>query len=403
MFNLDAFIAAHVTGRTTSLFEEDLRRNQDSLAREINGRSVLVIGGGGTIGSAFVKAILHYEPDRLFVVDISENGLAELTRDLRSSVNLVVPREYKAYPIDFGTAVFEKMFLCDGPFDIVANFAAHKHVRSEKDHYCIEAMIDNNIRKALRLLELLVQHPPRHFFCVSTDKAANPASVMGATKKLMEDLVLAFSAEIPATTARFANVAFSNASLLDGFLQRMMKRQPLAAPSDIKRYFVSPAESGELCLLACILGAPGEILFPKLDPQQVKTFAEIAESFLEAYGGFEAERCSSEEEARQKAAALGNGSSHYPVYFFASDTSGEKPVEEFYTADEAVDFNRFLRLGVIRNGQRRSRCQMQSILNRLQQAFAQPSVRKADVVTILQDAVPTFRHIERGKSLDERM
>jgi len=263
-FDLNAFIAQHVTERSTSLFEADLAANHALLQSRINGRSVLVIGGAGTIGASFVRALLRFKPAKLYVVDINENGLTELTRDLRSSLGLHIPEDYKTYPINFGDKVFEKLLQKEGPFDIVANFAAHKHVRSEKDHYSIEAMIENNVMRTKRLLDLLLENPPKHFFCVSTDKAANPVNVMGASKKLMEEVLLAYAKQMPISTARFANVAFSNGSLLDGFLHRLMKRQPLSAPLDVRRYFVSPQESGELCLLACLLGEPGDIFFPKL-------------------------------------------------------------------------------------------------------------------------------------------
>lgn len=259
--DLDRFISKYVTEREKSLFEQDLNHYHDVLSDRINNASILVIGGAGTIGSSFIKAMLHFHPSRLYVVDINENALTELTRDLRSSYHLNIPEDYKTYPMNMGDAVFEKLFRQTGPFDIVANFAAHKHVRSEKDPYSIQAMIENNVFNAKKLLDLLLERPPKHFFCVSTDKAANPVNVMGASKKLMEEVIMSYSGKIPITTARFANVAFSNGSLLFGFLQRYMNRQPFSAPTDIKRYFLSPRESGQLCMLACVLGASGDIFF----------------------------------------------------------------------------------------------------------------------------------------------
>ncbi|MDP3209050.1 MAG: polysaccharide biosynthesis protein, partial [Rhodoglobus sp.] len=283
-FDLDDFIAEHVTGRSASMFAADLESHDAELRTAIAGKSVLVIGGAGTIGSSYIRALLPYGPARLVVVDLSENGLTELTRDLRSTHDQFMPADFITYPISFGGKVFERMLAAEGPFHIVAHFAAHKHVRSEKDRYSIEAMLENNVLATARLLDLLQDTPPEHFFCVSTDKAANPANVMGASKKLMEEAVLAYAETMPATTARFANVAFSNGSLPAGFLERLAKHQPLAAPSDVLRYFVSPAESGQLCLLACITGEPGDIFFPRLDEPQMLTFSSIADALLTSLG-----------------------------------------------------------------------------------------------------------------------
>lgn len=401
-FSIEHFIAKHITLRPTSLFAVDLASNHQKLAAEIDGKSILVIGGAGTIGSSFVKAALKFAPKRLFVLDINENGLTELTRDLRSSIGYNIPEDYKTYPIDFGDPVFTKLLQREGPFDIVANFAAHKHVRSEKDHYSIEAMIENNVLRAKNLLDQLTAQKPAHFFCVSTDKAANPVNVMGASKKLMEEVILAYSATIPITTARFANVAFSNGSLLAGFLERMMKRQPLSAPQDVKRYFVSPEESGQLCLLACILGKSGEIFFPKLGAEQMLTFSEIATQFLLELG-YQPDFCQSEQEAKEKAAALTPNSATYPVYYFGSDTSGEKSFEEFYTEGEAIALDRFSQLGVIENAPKRMLADIDRMFLKLRHLFEQNELDKSAVVQLLQEFIPNFEHIETGKSLDQKM
>lgn len=233
------FIKEYITKRKTSLFASDIERYRGQLTAKIQGKSILVIGGAGTIGSSFIKAILNFHPSKLIVVDINENGLTELTRDLRSSPNQFIPTDFITYPISFGDPVFEKMFISQGPFHIVANFAAHKHVRSEKDFFSIEAMLENNVFKAKAFLDLLLRYKPEYFFCVSTDKAANPVNVMGASKKLMEQVIMAYSSEIQITTARFANVAFSNGSLLAGYIERLIKKQPISCPSDVKRFFVS--------------------------------------------------------------------------------------------------------------------------------------------------------------------
>ena len=398
-FNIEKFIGEKITGRPESLLTHDLEANREKFIQEINGKNVLVIGGAGTIGSSYIKALLQYKPGKLVVCDINENGLTELVRDCRSSVDISLPKDFKSYPVNFGDRVFTKIFLKEGPFDIVANFAAHKHVRSEKDVFSIEAMIENNVLKAKRLLDLLMEHPPRHFFCVSTDKAANPVNIMGASKKLMEDVILAYSGDIKITTARFANVAFSNGSLLIGFMDRLMKQQPLSCPADVKRFFVSPGESGEICLSACILGNSGEIFFPRLEEKDMVNFADIVPPFLEAFG-YGVDICASEQEAREKA-AVGPGI-NYPVFYFNSDTSGEKLYEEFYTDDEELDMDRYAALGVIRNVKRRDRKELDEIIWNIESLFTQDAT-KADVVSLLARMLPGFQHIETGLNLDQKM
>ncbi|HQI66941.1 MAG TPA: UDP-N-acetylglucosamine 4,6-dehydratase [Rhodoglobus sp.] len=401
-FSVDDFISSAVTGRRSSLFGDDLAAHESQLRAGIEGKSVLVIGGAGTIGSSFIRALLPFHPARLVVVDISENGLTELTRDLRSTAGQYVPADFLTYPISFGDAVFERMLRAEGPFDIVAHFAAHKHVRSEKDRYSIEAMLENNVLSTARLLDLLLESPPEHFFCVSTDKAANPANVMGASKKLMEEAVLAYAAELPATTARFANVAFSNGSLPAGFLERLAKHQPLSAPSDVLRYFVSPEESGQLCLLACITGEPGDIFFPRLEQPQMLTFSSIADALL-ARLGYEAVQCASEDEARALAASLGPEDTRWPVYYFTSDTSGEKGFEEFYTNTETVDWERFTALGVVKGRTSQNVAGIRQLGSDLRGLFAQPELSKEEIVAVLTRLVPTFHHVETGRSLDQKM
>jgi FlaA1/EpsC-like NDP-sugar epimerase len=398
---LPRFIRNHIIDRPVSMFASDLAVHDTALREQIAGKSVLVIGGAGTIGSSFVKALLPYGPGALTVVDYSENGLTELTRDLRSAYNEHVPADYVTYPFDFGGEIFAKLFR-SRRFDIVACFAAHKHVRSEKDHLAIEAMIRNNVFNTHRLLELAREQAPAHLFSVSTDKAANPVNVMGASKQLMEKVLLAYADELPISTARFANVAFSNGSLLDGFVQRILKQQPLSAPNDVRRYFVSPEESGQLCLLACLLGHSGEIFFPKLDESQMLTFSTIAERFLAALG-LRPDYCDSEDEARAKARQWQEGATHYPVYFFATDTSGEKPYEEFFTATDRVDLDRFAALGVIQTDERPDRQVIGAMLAELDQLFTRQDVDKASIVALLSRYLPDFDHLETGKSLDQKM
>lgn len=400
LFNIEAFIGEYITRRKESLLKKDLSDFDNAIRNEIQDKSVLVIGGAGTIGSSFIRALIRYKPLKLIVVDINENGLTELVRDCRSRKDIYLPDNFKTYPVNFGDRVFSKIFAQEAPFDIVANFAAHKHVRSEKDLFSIEAMIENNVLKAKKLLDLLLRHPPKHFFCVSTDKAANPVNIMGASKKLMEEVILAYSNQLKITTARFANVAFSNGSLFAGFIERVMKQQPLSCPGDVKRFFVSPQESGEICLCACVLGVSGDIFFPKLDAEKdLVSFASAVTPFLNKLG-FEPDICKTEQEAREKAAHLtGN---KYPVYFFNSDTSGEKLYEEFYTDEEELVLNKFNMLGVIKNAPRRKEEELNKIINDVE-LFFERNNSKAELVGLLNRLIPGFQHIETGSNLDQKM
>lgn len=402
MLNINQFIAAHITGRPESMFAADIEANKDQLKEEIEGKSVLVIGGAGTIGSSYIRAVLPFRPSKLVVVDISENGLTELTRDLRSTYGMYVPEEYRTYPLSFADPIFEKIFRAERGFDIVANFSAHKHVRSEKDKYSVEALLENNVLKARKLLDLLTEFPPRHFFCVSTDKAANPVNIMGASKKIMEDMIMAYSDRFKISTARFANVAFSNGSLLAGFIERLMKRQPLSSPSDVKRYFVSPQESGQICMLACILGQNREIFFPKLGEEQMMTFSSIADRFLHSLG-YNVKYCSSEEEARKFAAEMPADSREFPVYYFTSDTTGEKSFEEFYVEGEEVNLERFGSLGVIEGVKVMEIGVLDTFFGKLWSTLNDSYSGKEDVVKVIKEFVPNFEHVEKGKNLDQKM
>lgn len=402
MFDLNDFISKYVTKRADSLFIRDIEQNRDALSDHIRNSRVLVIGGAGSIGSSFIREILPFKPDALTIVDTNENALAELTRDLRSTKGLFIPGHYAPYAMDFASPVFEKMFRNQHGFDIVANFSAHKHVRSEKDIFSVEALLRNNVLHARRLLELLAEAPPREYFCVSTDKAANPVNIMGASKRIMEDVIFSYSGHFPVKTARFANVAFSNGSLPAGFMNRISKRQPLSAPLDVKRYFVSPKESGQICMLSCMLGENREIFFPKLEERQMMTFDAIAAGLLREYG-YEAVRCGSEEEAVEMAGDLNAGSMKYPVYYSASDTSGEKMFEEFYTEDEPVDMERFHSLGVITGKRAADTGKINALFLSLEAAFASDAVTKERIIAIIRAYLPNFEHIETGRSLDGKM
>ena len=399
--NIPQFIKDYITKREQSFFDADIQKNHALLTTKIQDKSVLVIGGAGTIGSSFIKAILRFKPSKLVVVDTNENGLTELTRDLRSTMGQFVPEEYITYPMNFGDPVFAKMFHTHKPFHIVANFAAHKHVRSEKDQFSIEAMIDNNVMRAKEFLDLLLHNKPEHFFCVSTDKAANPVNVMGASKKLMEEVIMAYSRELHITTARFANVAFSNGSLLDGYIQRIFKRQPISCPSDVKRFFVSPEESGQICMLASFLGASGDIYFPKLDPEEMVNFKDITVDFFKAMDK-ELLECSSEEEAKIKASQLSD-TDPYPAFFFPSNTSGEKLYEEFYTDEDALDMESHESMGVIKNAKRISLQEAEAYLAEIKAELSKVNSSKEDIVLVMRKYLPDFQHIETGKTLDSKM
>lgn len=409
MFNLDQFIADYVTKRPASMFVSDIETNKEVLLKEIKGKKICVIGGAGSIGSSFIKAVLRFEPKSVVVVDLNENGLAELVRDVRSTYGLYVPDEFRCYTLNFADPIFERIFNEEKGFDIVANFSAHKHVRSEKDRYSVQALIENNDIKAKRLMDLLKVYPPRHFFCVSTDKAANPVNIMGASKRIMEDLVMAYNQYFKVTTARFANVAFSNGSLPDGWLHRLQKRQPLAAPSDVKRYFVSPEESGQICMLACILGKKGEVFFPKLREDQMLTFSAICDDFI-SVNGMDKDLCLTDEEAKAKAANLNQNSSDgevglqkYPAVYFNSDTTGEKAYEEFYVPGEKIDMQRFQTLGVIEQTTRHDMQEVDSFFSKLEAIFMNPDFTKEQVVDAIREFIPTFEHEEKGKNLDQKM
>ena len=402
MFNLDKFISESVTFRPVSMFAADIEANKEVLKEEIKSKKVCVIGGAGSIGSSFIKAVLRFEPKSVVVVDLNENGLAELVRDVRSTNGLYVPDEFRCYTLNFADPIFERILREERGFDIVANFSAHKHVRSEKDRYSVQALIENNDIKAKKLMDLLTVFPPRHFFCVSTDKAANPVNIMGASKRIMEDLVMAYNKYFKVTTARFANVAFSNGSLPDGWIHRLQKKQPLAAPSDVKRYFVSPEESGQICMLACVLGKGGEVFFPKLDEDQMLTFSAICDDFVKAEG-FAKKECDSDADAKRYAAVMDYDSDTYPVVFFKSDTTGEKAFEEFYVPGEKINMERFRALGVVEETSRRPMSEVNAFFEKLEALFAKEDFTKAEVVDAIKEFIPNFEHEEKGKNLDQKM
>jgi FlaA1/EpsC-like NDP-sugar epimerase len=379
-------------------FENTLSKKKKFFEENISKKTLLIIGGAGTIGSNYIKQILYFKPSKIVVVDTNENGLTELTRDLRSSNFLDYKPEYITYPVNLLSETFDKVFWAND-FDLIANFSAHKHVRSEKDKISIEALVKNNVFGAIKLLELCSKRPPKYFFSVSTDKAANPVNIMGASKSLMEKLILSKQNEFRVSTARFANVAFSNGSLLDGFLYRLNKKQPLSCPSDIKRFFVTPEQSGQICLLATFLGESGNIFFPKLDFHKDQIyFKDIALDFLKE-NGFEPVEVKSEEEA--KAFDIEGNPGKYPIFFFKTDTSGEKTYEEFYTEDEDFNIDEYDSLGFIKTLE--ESISFEEVKSDFNKVFDNPNSTKADIVSVIKKYVPDFEHIETGKHLDQKM
>ena len=379
-------------------FSEDILDNSDYLKTKISNKNILVIGGAGTIGSNYIKELLIFQPRKIVVVDINENGLTELTRELRSSKLLDYKPELITYPVNLLDDTFDKVFNSE-KWDVVANFSAHKHVRSEKDKISVEALIKNNVFGAIKLLNLCEQNPPKYFFSVSTDKAANPVNIMGASKSLMEKLILSKQSQFRVSTARFANVAFSNGSLLDGFIYRINKKQPLSCPSDIKRFFVSPKQSGQICLLSTFLGDSGSIFFPKLDFHKDQIyFKDIAIDFLKN-NGFDPLLVKSEKEAKEF--NFDDNTTKYPIFFFKTDTSGEKTYEEFYTEEEDFDIKKYKSLGYINSTE--TEISFGSVKNDFEVVFSNPKASKSDIIKVINKYVPDFSHIETGKHLDQKM
>ena len=388
-------------GRDSLLFEDDLKNYGKELDEIVKKSKFLVIGGAGSIGSAVVKEIFKRNPKKLHVVDISENNLVELVRDIRSSLGYI-DGEFKTFALDIGSDIYDAFINNDGEYDYVLNLSALKHVRSEKDPYTLMRMIDVNIFNTDKTIEQSIKKGVKKYFCVSTDKAANPVNMMGASKRIMEFFLMRKSLEIPISTARFANVAFSDGSLLYGFNRRIEKRQPIAAPNDIRRYFVIPQESGELCLMSAIFGENRDIFFPKLSEKlHLITFAEIAERYLEELG-YEPYKCQSEEEARELIKTLPE-QGKWPVYFFKSDTTGEKDFEEFYTGDEKIDWDRFTNLGVIKNEANFENEKLDYFEYKIDKLRKRGSWNKRELVELFNFMIPNFNHKETGKYLDQRM
>jgi len=388
-------------GRKQELFTEDIQNHEKELSEKVKSSSFLVIGGAGSIGQAVVKEIFKRKPGKLHVVDISENNLVELVRDIRSSMGYI-DGDFKTFALDVGSDIYNAFIKWDGKYDYVLNLSALKHVRSEKDPFTLMRMIDVNIFNTDKTIKQSIENGTKNYFCVSTDKAANPVNLMGASKRIMEMFLMKHSEKIEISTARFANVAFSDGSLLHGFNHRILKKQPIVAPNDVKRYFVTPKESGELCLMSCIFGENRDIFFPKLSEQlHLITFAEIAVRYLKQ-NGIETLVCNNEEEARAMIRQL-NISKQWPCLFTKSDTTGEKDFEEFFTDKETLDMNRFQNLGIIKNELENYDGQIDHFKNTIRSMKQRKYWSKQEIVDLFHYMLPDFEHKETGKYLDNKM
>jgi len=391
----------NLIGRNKELFIQDVSDHEEELSKVVSFSSFLVIGGAGSIGQAVVKEIFKRNPKKLHVVDISENNLVELVRDIRSSFGYI-DGDFKTFALDIGSIEYDAFIKADGKFDYVLNLSALKHVRSEKDPFTLMRMIDVNIFNTEKSLQQSIDKGVKKYFCVSTDKAANPVNMMGASKRIMEMFIMRKSKDIKISTARFANVAFSDGSLLHGFDQRIKKRQPIVAPNDIKRYFVIPKESGELCLMSCVFGENRDIFFPKLSENlHLISFADIAVKYLRGLN-LEPYLCKNEDEARRLINTLPE-EGKWPCLFTSSDTTGEKDFEEFFTDDETLDMSRFENLGVIKKDLIYNDTLLQMFTQRIQKMKQHKQWNKEEIVNLFFKMIPDFGHKETGKYLDSKM
>lgn len=391
----------YLIGREQELFTLDMQNHESLLSEAVSGSRILVLGGAGAIGQAVVREIFRRNPFKLHVVDISENNLVELVRDIRSTFGYI-SGDFRTFALDINSVEYDAYFKAEGQFDYILNLSALKHVRSEKDPYTLMRMVDVNVLNTDKTLKQAVDAGVKKYFCVSTDKAANPVNMMGASKRIMEMFLMRRSLQIDISTARFANVAFSDGSLLHGFNQRLEKCQPVVAPNDVRRYFVTPKEAGELCLMSCIFGDNRDIFFPKLSEKlHLTSFADIAVKYLEAKG-FEPVLCSDEDEARVLAKTLPE-QGKWPCLFTSSDTTGEKDFEEFFTDHETVDIERFENLGIIKNEADFDEQLLAEFEERIAAMKQNLAWTKQDLVDLFHRMIPDFGHKETGKYLDSKM
>lgn len=391
----------NLIGRANELFGPDIDAKNIELSQIVENSSFLVIGGAGSIGQAVTKEIFKRNPSKLHVVDISENNMVELVRDLRSSYGYI-DGDFQTFALDIGSTEYDAFIKSDGKYNYVLNLSALKHVRSEKDPFTLMRMIDVNVFNTEKTLQQSIDNGTKKYFCVSTDKAANPVNMMGASKRIMEMYLMRKSQQIKISTARFANVAFSDGSLLHGFNQRILKKQPIVAPNDVKRYFVTPKESGELCLMSCIFGENRDVFFPKLSENlHLISFADIAVKYL-AEIGYEPHVCETEEEARNNVEAL-IAEKKWPCLFTNSDTTGEKDFEEFFTDSEVLDMERFENLGVIKNEAKFDLSKLENFTKQIREMKLNQFWTKEMIIALFHNMIPNFGHKETGKYLDSKM
>lgn len=391
----------NLIGRDSGLLEKDIRERNHEIKHRVVQSSFLVLGGAGSIGQAVVKEIFKRHPQKLHVVDISENNLTELVRDLRSSFGYI-EGDFQTFALDIGSSVYDAFIENDGQYDYVLNLSALKHVRSEKDPFTLMRMIDVNILNTEKTILQSIQKGTKKYFCVSTDKAANPVNMMGASKRIMEKFLMRRSQEINISTARFANVAFSDGSLLDSYKRRIEKNQPIVAPTDIKRYFVTPEESGQICLMSCIFGETRDIFFPKLSEKlDLITFSSIAERFLKLKG-FDAYPCKDENEARESVMVC-KEKNQWPCYFTVSDTTGEKSYEEFYMPNETIDLDRFEKLGIVKNEPLFNNEKLNHFISSIDAFKKDKSWNKEQIVELFREMLPELEYEDKGKYLDSKM
>lgn len=389
-----------IIGRNRMLFDEDVLHWEDDLSREVERSRFLVLGGAGSIGQAVVKELFKRQPLKLHVVDISENNLVELVRDLRSSLGYI-NGDFRTFALDIQSDEFDQYCKEEEGFDYVLNLSALKHVRSEKDPYTLMRMVQVNVLNTIKTVDWAMTTGVKKYFCVSTDKAANPVNMMGASKRIMELFLFERGKRIPISTARFANVAFSDGSLLHGFSQRMMKKQPIVAPNDVRRYFVTPEEAGLLCLFSCVLGESNDIFFPKLSEDlHLSKFSDIAVEYLKDQGK-KPKLAHSEEEARAMCHHISDD--EWPCYFSPSDTTGEKDFEEFFREDEVVDWERFNQLGIVKNNSTVSSDLLEEFLKGIDNWKSKEVWDKEEMVALFKRLLPEFEHEEKGKYLDAKM
>ena len=391
----------NLIGRKNPLFETDISTKAQQISKNVSSSTFLVLGGAGSIGQAVVKEIFKRGPKKLHVVDISENNLAELVRDIRSSFGYI-SGDFQTFALDIGSSTYDAFIENDGEYDYVLNLSALKHVRSEKDPFTLMRMIEVNILNTEKTIQQAIDKGSKKYFCVSTDKAANPVNMMGASKRIMEKFLLRKSSEIAISTARFANVAFSDGSLLHSFKQRLDKQQPIVAPTDVKRYFVTPEESGQLCLMSCLFGDTRDIFFPKLSQElDLITFSSIAEKFLNSQG-YEVHICDSEKQARS---VVSNDilSKKWPCFFTLSDTTGEKSFEEFYMPNETLDLQTFKKLGIVKSEVDFNNDQLNYFLNSIETMRNQNSWSKESIVSLFFEMLPELNYEDKGKYLDSKM